>query len=73
MGKIDRIICKSISRFTRNTEELLHMIRDQKNLGISIYFEDKDIDSDKLNMEMIITFPGMAAQQEGQVNKFKLF
>ena len=66
MGKIDRVICKSISRFARNTEELLHMIRALKNLGVSIYFEDKDIDSDKLNMEMIITFPGMAAQQESE-------
>lgn len=66
MGKIDRIICKSISRFARNTEELLHMIRMLKEFNVSIYFEDKDIDSDKLNMEMIVTFPGMAAQQESE-------
>ena len=66
MGKIDRIICKSLSRFARNTEELLHMIRMLKEFGVSIYFEDKDIDSDKLNMEMIVTFPGMAAQQESE-------
>ena len=54
MGKIDRVICKSISRFARNTEELLHMIRALKNLGVSIYFEDKDIDSDKLNIFELI-------------------
>ena len=28
------------------------------------YFEEQGIDTDKLNMEMIVTFPGMAAQQE---------
>ena len=66
MGKIDRIICKSISRFARNTEELLHMMRMLKEFGVSIYFEDKDIDSDKLNSEMFVTFPGMAAQQESE-------
>ena len=66
IGKIDRIICKSISRFARNTEELLHMIRMLKEFNVSIYFEDKDIDSDKLNMEMFVTFPGMAAQQESE-------
>ena len=66
MGKIDRVVCKSISRFARNTEELLHMIRMLKDFGVSIYFEDKDIDSDKLNMEMFVTFPGMAAQQESE-------
>ena len=53
MGKIDRIICKSLSRFARNTEELLHMIRMLKEFGVSIYFEDKDIDSDKLTGEEI--------------------
>lgn len=29
-----------------------------------MYFEEQGIDTDKLNMEMIVTFPGMAAQQE---------
>lgn len=66
LGKIDRVICKSLSRFARNTEELLYMIRMLKGFGVSIYFEDKDIDSEKLNMEMIMTFPGMAAQQESE-------
>lgn len=32
------------------------MIRMLKEFGVSIYFEDKDIDSDKLNMEMIVTY-----------------
>ena len=34
------------------------------DLGVSVYFEEQGIDSSKLNMEMIVTFPGMAAQQE---------
>ncbi len=65
-GKVDRIIVKSISRFARNTEELLLMIRMLKEQGVSVYFQDNDIDTDKLNMEMIVTFPGMAAQQESE-------
>lgn len=63
-GKIDRIITKSVSRFARNTTELLTALRFLKSVGISIYFEEQGIDSVKLNSEMIITFPGMAAQQE---------
>ena len=63
-GKIGRIIVKSISRFARNTEELLTILRMLKSLGVSVYFEEQGIDTDKLNMEMIVTFPGMAAQQE---------
>ena len=63
-GLIDRIIVKSVSRFARNTEELLVTLRMLTDLGVSVYFEEQGIDSSKLNMEMIVTFPGMAAQQE---------
>ncbi len=62
--KVDRIIVKSVSRFARNTEELLVTLRLLKELGVSVYFEEQGIDTDKMNMEMIVTFPGMAAQQE---------
>ena len=64
LGKIDRIITKSVSRFARNTQELLIALRGLKEMGVSIYFEEQGIDSDKMNMEMLVTFPGMAAQQE---------
>ena len=64
LGKIDRIITKSVSRFARNTQELLVALRSLKEMGVSIYFEEQGIDSDKMNMEMLVTFPGMAAQQE---------
>lgn len=65
-GLIDRIIVKSVSRFARNTQELLSTIRFLKDIGVSVYFEEQGIDTDKLNSEMIITFPGMAAQQESE-------
>lgn len=65
-GKIDRIIVKSVSRFARNTQDLLICLRMLKELGISVYFEEQGIDTDKLNSEMIVTFPGMAAQQESE-------
>lgn len=63
-GLVDRIIVKSVSRFARNTEELLATLRMLKEMDVSVYFEEQDIDTEKLNMEMIVTFPGMAAQQE---------
>lgn len=63
-GMIDRVIAKSVSRFARNTEELLATIRLLKELGISVFFEEQNLDTGKLPLEMIVTFPGMAAQQE---------
>ncbi len=65
-GKIDRIIVKSVSRFARNTQELLITLRMLKEIGVSVYFEEQGINTDKLNMEMIVTFPGMAAQKESE-------
>lgn len=65
-GLIDRIIVKSVSRFARNTEELLIALRMLKEIGVSVYFEKQDIDTEKMNMEMIVTFPGMGAQQESE-------
>ena len=65
-GKVDRIITKSVSRFARNTEELIAVLRMLKELGVSVYFEEQGIDSEKLNMEMIVTFPGLAAQKESE-------
>ena len=65
-GKIDRIIVKSVSRFARNTQELLTAVRMLKEIGVSVCFEEQGIDTDKLNIEMILTFPGMAAQQESE-------
>lgn len=65
-GKIDRIITKSVSRFARNTEELLLILRKLKSLNVSVYFEEQDIDTNRINAEMIITFPGMVAEQESR-------
>ena len=65
-GKIDRVITKSISRFARNTDELLTVVRTLKEFGVSIYFEEQGIDTKTVDLEMIITFPGMAAQKENR-------
>lgn len=65
-GKVDRIVTKSVSRLARNTEDLLSMLRMIKGFGVSVYFEEQGIDTTQMNMEMIVTFPGMAAQQESE-------
>ena len=65
-GKIDKIIVKSVSRFARNTEDLLNTLRLLKSLGVTVFFEEQGIDTSKLNSELFITFPGMIAQQESE-------
>lgn len=65
-GKIDRVITKSVSQFARNTAELLTAVRALKEFGVSIYFEEQGIDTAAVDLEMLITFPGMAAQKESE-------
>ena len=65
-GKIDRVITKSVSRFARNTHDLLKTIRLLKELGVTVFFEEQGIDTAQLNSELFLTFPGMIAQQESE-------
>ena len=65
-GKIDRIITKTVSRFARNTAELLTVTRALKEMGVSIYFEEQGIDTATIDLELVMTFPGIAAQRESE-------
>ena len=55
-GKIDKIICKSISRFARNTEDCLHYVRKLKDKGIAVYFETENIDTLGSGGELYLQF-----------------
>jgi site-specific DNA recombinase len=63
-GKIDRILTKSISRFSRNTRECLQTIRELKAIGVTIYFEKERLDTAEISDEMLLTFFSGNAQQE---------
>jgi DNA invertase Pin-like site-specific DNA recombinase len=63
-GNIDRIITKSISRFTRNTTDMLEAIRELKSLGISVFFEKENIDTMKSEGELMLTVLSSFAQEE---------
>lgn len=65
-GKIDRIITKTVSRFTRNTAELLTLTRALKEMGVSIYLEEQGIDTATIDIELVMTFSGIAVQRESE-------
>ena len=44
-GKIDIILMKSISRFARNTVDLLETVRHLKEIGVEVRFEKERINS----------------------------
>ena len=52
-GRIDRILVKSSSRFARNTKESLEAVRELAALGVSVYFEEQNIDTAQVSGEAI--------------------
>jgi len=63
-GKVDRIIVKSVSRFSRNIRDCLALVRMLKSYKVSVFFEEQGIDTDKMSDEFILTAHGVAAQVE---------
>ena len=63
-GKIDHIITKSISRMARNTVTLLETVRELKAMGISVYFEEQNIDTGTDDGELMLSILASYAQEE---------
>ena len=63
-GRIDRIICKSISRFSRNTPEFIQMLSMLRENKVTVFFEKENIDTAHMINEIVITALSAAAQNE---------
>ena len=63
-GRVDMIITKSISRFARNTVTLLETIRDLKELGVDVFFEEQNIHTLSDDGELMLTLLASFAQEE---------
>ena len=66
LGKIDLILTKSISRFARNTVDLLGVVRDLKSKNIRIVFEKENIDTLDSTGEILLTILSSQAQEESR-------
>ena len=65
-GEVDMVITKSISRLARNTVTLLSMVRELSALGINVYFERENINSNSGEGEMILSILASFAQEESR-------
>ena len=66
LGKINKILCKSIARFARNTVDALESIRELKELGIGVYFESQNIDTLTPGGDVLLTILAAMAEQESR-------
>ena len=65
-GKIDRILCKSISRFSRNIVDALHYIEVLSSHGINVIFLKEHLDTATGSTRIILRLMAVLAQNESQ-------
>jgi DNA invertase Pin-like site-specific DNA recombinase len=65
-GKIDMIVTKSLSRFSRNTADILNTIRKLTAIGVVFYFEKENIRTDDSKGELFLTIMSSLAQDESR-------
>jgi DNA invertase Pin-like site-specific DNA recombinase len=65
-GLIDYIIVKSISRFSRNTVDSIEIVRKLCMDGIYIYFEKENIDTGKMEGELLLSILSSLAESESR-------
>lgn len=66
LSKIDFILTKSISRFSRNKIDCLTMVRELLRLGIGIFFEKENINTKTMNDEFLLTVLSSIAETESR-------
>ena len=64
IGKVEHILVKSISRFSRNTTDCLSIVRELLNIGVTIYFEKENIDTGDMESELILSILSSMAEEE---------
>ena len=63
-GTVDRVLTKSISRFARNTTACLEAVRELSALGVNILFEEEDIDTSRMESELLLSLLSAVAAAE---------
>ena len=63
-GKVDFIVTKSISRFSRNTADCLALVRELLAINVPIYFEKENINTGSMESELFLAILSGMAQGE---------
>lgn len=63
-GKINLIMTKSISRFARNMADCAEMIQELRSLGVNLFFEEQNINSQDEKCALVLNIFAAIAQEE---------
>lgn len=64
--RIDLVLTKSISRFSRDTADCLELVRTLTGLGVGIIFQKEKIDTRTMDSEFLLTLFSSIAEEESQ-------
>lgn len=65
-GKVKRVICKSISRMTRNVQDFIYILKFLKEQGVTVLFEKEHIDTANLINEIAVTTLAAVSEKESR-------
>ncbi len=65
-GRVDMVITKSISRFSRNTADCLALARLLESLGVTLVFEKENLRTDRINSEFLLGVLAAFSQEESR-------
>ncbi len=65
-NKIDLILTKSLSRFSRNTVDSLTIIRELRDVNVEIFFEKENLYSSDPKVDFMLTIFSSMAQEEAR-------
>ena len=65
-GRIDLILCKSVSRFGRNSVDVHRTVRVLRERNIGVIFEKEGVDTRTMNSELILAFHSAFSQSESE-------
>ena len=63
-GRVNLVMTKSVSRFARNTTDLLEMVRSLTAAGTDIVFERENLDTRTMSSEFLLTILASLAEDE---------
>ena len=64
IGRIDYVLSKSVSRFSRNTTDCLALVRELLSYNVPIYFEKEKLDTGSMETELVLAILSSLAQEE---------
>lgn len=65
-GRIDKVLTKSISRFSRNTTDCIRLVRELSSAGVSVVFEKENIDTGTMGTEFFLSLLACFAEEESR-------